>query len=224
MSCCQDKRLPCGSVGFCPATSGNRPRSAGSKARRGCQECGRANVRFHCSERISAGRIEINEAEAAIVVRIFEWYAEGMLTRSIAARLNAENVSSPGASWRRRDAEPSGILSDEAVARAQKAMQDEPRSSAAPRKNAPPSPPASKQAKLDVQERERGECTASAARRDPKADADGVRLVPETAALYREAVRNLNATLTKSAERLAERNDAVRICFEIRCADDGTAC
>lgn len=42
------------------------------------------------------GRVEINEAEATVVGRIFEMYASGLSPRSIAARLNAEDVPSPG--------------------------------------------------------------------------------------------------------------------------------
>lgn len=47
-------------------------------------------------------RVEINEAEAAVVRRIFEMYASGLSPRSIAARLNAGGVPSPGASWSRK--------------------------------------------------------------------------------------------------------------------------
>jgi site-specific DNA recombinase len=50
----------------------------------------------------STGRVEIKEAEAATVVRIFEMYASGLSPRSIAGRLNAEGVPSPGASWSRK--------------------------------------------------------------------------------------------------------------------------
>lgn len=39
-------------------------------------------------------------------MKIFEWYADGTSPRSIAARLNAENVPSPGASWRRKETGP----------------------------------------------------------------------------------------------------------------------
>ena len=55
----------------------------------------------------STGQIEINEADAAVVRRIFEWYADGLSPRTIAARLNKEGVDSPGTRWnrtvRRRD-------------------------------------------------------------------------------------------------------------------------
>jgi DNA invertase Pin-like site-specific DNA recombinase len=54
------------------------------------------------------GELEVNEAEAAVVRRVFEMYAEGMSPRAIAGRLNEEGVPSPGATWkrtaRRRDA------------------------------------------------------------------------------------------------------------------------
>ena len=53
------------------------------------------------------GQLEVNEAEAAIVRRVFEMYAGGMSPRAIAATLNEEGVPSPGAAWgritRRRD-------------------------------------------------------------------------------------------------------------------------
>jgi site-specific DNA recombinase len=41
------------------------------------------------------------EGEAATVCRIFEMYADGWSPRAIATRLNAEGVSSLGASWKR---------------------------------------------------------------------------------------------------------------------------
>ncbi len=56
------------------------------------------------------GRIEINEAEAAIVVRIFMLYADGRSPRSIAALLNAERIASPGSSWNRKSRRTSGWL------------------------------------------------------------------------------------------------------------------
>jgi site-specific DNA recombinase len=43
----------------------------------------------------------IEETEACVVRRIFEWYADGVSPRKIAARLNAEGVPSPGARWKR---------------------------------------------------------------------------------------------------------------------------
>jgi DNA invertase Pin-like site-specific DNA recombinase len=53
-----------------------------------------------------SGRIEINGMQAGIVRRIFDLYAGGMSPRSIAAILNAEDIPSPGASWRRTDSGP----------------------------------------------------------------------------------------------------------------------
>ncbi|TLZ59058.1 MAG: hypothetical protein E6K20_16700, partial [Gammaproteobacteria bacterium] len=47
------------------------------------------------------GRIEVNEAEAAVVRRVFELYAGGMAPRTIAATLNSEGVPSPGSRWNR---------------------------------------------------------------------------------------------------------------------------
>ena len=52
------------------------------------------------------GQIEINAYEAAIVCRIFTMYADGVSPRSIAARLNAEGVPSPDASWQRKKVGP----------------------------------------------------------------------------------------------------------------------
>jgi site-specific DNA recombinase len=47
------------------------------------------------------GSEEIEPTQAAVVRRIFELYADGTSPRNIAARLNAEGVLSPGASWKR---------------------------------------------------------------------------------------------------------------------------
>jgi site-specific DNA recombinase len=44
----------------------------------------------------------IHEDEAAVIRRIFQMYADGMSTRQIAALLNTEGVSPPGARWRDR--------------------------------------------------------------------------------------------------------------------------
>jgi site-specific DNA recombinase len=51
----------------------------------------------------ATGQVEIIEAEAAVVRRIFELYAAGVSSRAIAERLNSENIPSPGAAWRRTD-------------------------------------------------------------------------------------------------------------------------
>jgi DNA invertase Pin-like site-specific DNA recombinase len=44
----------------------------------------------------------IHEAEAEVIVRIFQLYADGMSTRQIASLLNAEGVLPPGARWKDR--------------------------------------------------------------------------------------------------------------------------
>jgi hypothetical protein len=56
------------------------------------------------------GQIEIHETQAEVVRRIFEMYASGMAPRSIAARLNAEAVPSPGSSWERTVRRKAGWL------------------------------------------------------------------------------------------------------------------
>jgi hypothetical protein len=56
------------------------------------------------------GQIEIHETQAEVVRRIFEMYASGMAPRSIAARLNAEAVPSPGSSWDRTVRRKAGWL------------------------------------------------------------------------------------------------------------------
>jgi site-specific DNA recombinase len=52
----------------------------------------------------ATGQVEIVDAEASVVRRIFELYAVGVSSRAIAERLNSENIPSPGAAWRRTDA------------------------------------------------------------------------------------------------------------------------
>lgn len=68
---------------------------------------GRAYGYLSASES-KTGQVEIDEAHAAVVRRIFEMYADGTCPRDIAAALNADRVPSPGARWkrtaRRRDA------------------------------------------------------------------------------------------------------------------------
>lgn len=49
------------------------------------------------------GRIEIDEAQAAIVRRIFERYADGKSPRAIADELNRDKVPAPGAAWARTE-------------------------------------------------------------------------------------------------------------------------
>jgi site-specific DNA recombinase len=120
------------------------------------------------------------------------------------------------------------ILSDEAVAQAQKAIRDELRRaqdaipSTAPAVtrlakldaeagelramwNAGTLSPNAAQAALDTLERERVTLRANAAGRDWKTGAEIIRVIPQTAELYRAAVRNLNSTLTERGERLQAR-------------------
>ena len=52
------------------------------------------------SEIVGATRV-IDPETADVVRRIFALYADGLSPRNIAARLNAEGIPSPGASWRR---------------------------------------------------------------------------------------------------------------------------
>src|SRR5215469_5455718 len=56
------------------------------------------------------GQVEVNEKEAAIVRRVFEMYASGICPRSIAAKLNADKVPSPGSSWNRTVRRKSGWI------------------------------------------------------------------------------------------------------------------
>jgi site-specific DNA recombinase len=54
------------------------------------------------------GQIEIDPAEAAIVRRIFERYADGKAPRAIADELNRDKVPAPGSSWARRERRKAG--------------------------------------------------------------------------------------------------------------------
>lgn len=56
----------------------------------------------------STRQIEINPEQAAIVVRIFSMYADGYGPRTIAEKLNAEQVPSPGAGWGRESRRKAG--------------------------------------------------------------------------------------------------------------------
>jgi hypothetical protein len=56
----------------------------------------------------SPGQREIDEAQAAEVRHIFEWYAAGKSPRRIAERLNEEGVPSPGSQWRRTQCRQDG--------------------------------------------------------------------------------------------------------------------
>ena len=49
---------------------------------------------------VTTGEREINPEQAAIIIRIFEEYADGQSPRKIASRLNAEDIASPrGGQW-----------------------------------------------------------------------------------------------------------------------------
>lgn len=50
---------------------------------------------------VVAVRREVDPEQAAVVRRIFEWYADGLSPRKIADRLNVEGIPPPGASWNR---------------------------------------------------------------------------------------------------------------------------
>jgi site-specific DNA recombinase len=54
------------------------------------------------------GQIEVSEAEAEVVRRIFRMYAEGKAPRSIADALNRDKVPAPGAAWARTERRQSG--------------------------------------------------------------------------------------------------------------------
>lgn len=115
------------------------------------------------------------------------------------------------------------ILSDEAIEHAQKAIRAELRRLATREEEVPRAPRLEKlesdedelrrlqktaklsatvvQAALEAIERERAELVSSASRAKGKASAEILRMIPQSARLYREAVRNLMATLTEPAER-----------------------
>ena len=70
------------------------------KAIKGESAGGRA-YGYRPASQSATGQVEIIEAEAAVVRRIFELYAGGISSRAIAERLNCESIPSPGAAWRR---------------------------------------------------------------------------------------------------------------------------
>ena len=70
------------------------------KAIKGEAVGGRAYAYVPASDSAS-GQVEIDEAQASVVRRIFEMYADGNSPRVIANRLNADGLLSPGASWHR---------------------------------------------------------------------------------------------------------------------------
>lgn len=56
------------------------------------------------------GEREIDREQAAVVVRIFQRYRDGLSPRAIAEQLNAEGIPSPGASWNRSQRRRAGWL------------------------------------------------------------------------------------------------------------------
>jgi DNA invertase Pin-like site-specific DNA recombinase len=64
-------------------------------ARKGKPTGGRA-YGYISARKSGTGQVEINQDEADVVHRIFKLYADGASPRAIAARLNQQNVASPG--------------------------------------------------------------------------------------------------------------------------------
>lgn len=115
------------------------------------------------------------------------------------------------------------ILSDEAIEHAQKAIRAELRRLATRKDEVPRAPRLAKleadadelrrlqktgklsatvvHAALEAIERERAELPSSVSRAKGKASAEILRMIPQSAQLYRDAVRNLTATFTEPAER-----------------------
>jgi site-specific DNA recombinase len=56
------------------------------------------------------GQLEVNAEQATVIRQVFTWYAEGVAARTIAARLNAQGVPSPGSSWNRERRRKAGWL------------------------------------------------------------------------------------------------------------------
>jgi site-specific DNA recombinase len=54
------------------------------------------------------GQIEIDQAEAEVVRRIYRWYANGKSPRAIADELNRGQVPAPGSSWKRTERRQAG--------------------------------------------------------------------------------------------------------------------
>lgn len=69
------------------------------KARAGKPTGGRA-YGYTAAKDSGTGQLEINEAQADIVRRIFEQFAQGRSYRSIASSLNEEGVPSPSSTWK----------------------------------------------------------------------------------------------------------------------------
>ena len=56
----------------------------------------------------TSGEREIDPEQAAVVVRIFKMYADGMSPRAIAEQLNEEQIPSPGSKWNRTNRRRAG--------------------------------------------------------------------------------------------------------------------
>ena len=55
----------------------------------------------HGQAAMLGARLEIDESEAAIIRRVFEWYADGVGVPTIVRRLRADNAPGPrGQSWK----------------------------------------------------------------------------------------------------------------------------
>jgi site-specific DNA recombinase len=89
------------------ASEGYR-KEIGRRTRRGLEGLARAGrptggkpYGYVSAAQSGSGEIEIDEAQAEVVRRIFTLYGGGASPRTIAELLNAENVPSPGSSWKR---------------------------------------------------------------------------------------------------------------------------
>jgi site-specific DNA recombinase len=88
-------------------TSYRTRRGLEGRARQGKPAGGRA-FGYIPAGKSGTGNIEIDEAQAAVVRRIFTMYASGTSPRAIAAALNADGVISPGATWKRTERRTDG--------------------------------------------------------------------------------------------------------------------
>lgn len=90
------------------AASAGYRKEIGRRTRRGLEGLARAGrptggkaYAYIAAADSGTGQVEVNPTEAATVVRIYELYAGGASPRTIAELLNAENVPSPGSTWKR---------------------------------------------------------------------------------------------------------------------------
>ena len=90
-------------------------REIGRRTRRGLEGLARARKStggraygYIAASKSPSGDREIDREQAAVVVRIFQMYADGMSPRAIAEQLNAEGVPSPGSTWNRKARRKSG--------------------------------------------------------------------------------------------------------------------